>query len=47
MKKVNRAIENAAAKLAYNSAKHSANSSCAFWFGQTKLPCKVKKLRKF
>lgn len=47
MKKANKVIGNAAAKLAYNSAKHSANSSCAAFFGQPKLPNKVKKLRKF
>lgn len=47
MKKINKAIGNAAAKLAYNSAKHSANSSCNFWFSQSKLPEAVKKLRKF
>ncbi len=47
MKKANKVIENAAAKLAYGSAKHSANSACHFIFGQTKLPDKVKQLRKF
>jgi cyclic lactone autoinducer peptide len=47
MKKENKRIENVVAKLAYNSAKHSANSSCAFWFEQSKLPSQVKKLRKF
>lgn len=47
MKKANKVIGNAAAKLAYNSAKHAANSTCNFMFGQPKLPNKVKKLRKF
>lgn len=47
MEKVNKVIEHAAAKLAYNSAKHSANSSCNLWFSQSKLPKAVKKLRKF
>ncbi|MBR2431042.1 cyclic lactone autoinducer peptide [bacterium] len=47
MKKANKVIANATAKLAYNSAKHSANSACAAFFGQAKLPEKVKKMRKF
>ena len=47
MKKEKRKIENAAAKLAYASAKHSANSACRYFFGQSKLPDQVKKLRKF
>jgi cyclic lactone autoinducer peptide len=40
-------LESVVAKLAYESAKHSANSTCHMFFGQTKLPEKVKKLRKF
>lgn len=47
MKKENRKIENAVAKLAYASAKHSANSTCHMFFGQSKLPEQVKKMRKF
>lgn len=47
IKKVNTVIENAAAKLAYNCAKQSANTACRYWFGQSKLPEDVKKLRKF
>lgn len=47
MKKSNKKLENAVAKLAYETAKHSANSTCYAFFGQTKLPKKVKKLRKF
>lgn len=40
-------LESVVAKLAHESAKHSANSTCHMFFGQTKLPEKVKKLRKF
>lgn len=47
IKKVNTVIENAVAKLAYNCAKRSANTACRYWFGQSKLPEDVKKLRKF
>ena len=47
MIKEKRKIENVAAKLAYATAKHSANSTCHMFFGQTKLPDKVKKMRKF
>ncbi len=47
MEKINKVIEHAAAKLAYNSAKHTANLSCNFCFSQSKLPEAVKKLRKF
>jgi cyclic lactone autoinducer peptide len=37
----------AIAKLAYMSAKQSANSACHFFYHQPKLPEKVKELRKF
>ena len=47
IKKVNTVIENAVAKLAYNCAKQSANTACRYWFGQSKFPEAVKKLRKF
>lgn len=47
MKKINKTIENTAARIAYNSAKRSANTTCMSWFGQSKLPETVKKLRKF
>ena len=35
------------AKIAYKSAKRSANTTCFGPFGQPKLPEKVKKLRNF
>ena len=35
------------AKIAYKSAKRSANTTCFGPFGQSKLPEKVKKLRNF
>ncbi len=35
------------AKVAYKSAKRSANTTCFGPFGQSKLPDKVKKLRNF
>ena len=47
MKKGNAKIENAVAKIAYATANRSANSTCYAFFGQTKLPEKVKKMRKF
>lgn len=47
MKKSKKKIEKAVAKLAYISAKNSANSTCYAWFGQPKMPSIVKKMRKF
>ena len=40
-------VEKIVANLAYDTSKKSANSSCAFFFNQPKLPAEVKKLRKF
>ncbi len=47
MKNSKKKIGNAVAKLAYASAKQSANSTCIAFFGQPKMPKQVKKLRKF
>lgn len=47
MKNDKKCLSKVIAKLAYYSAKHSANSTCYAWFGQSKLPNKVKQLRKF
>lgn len=47
MQKSNKLLGKAIAKLAYASAKKSANSTCQYFFGQPKLPEKVKELRKF
>jgi cyclic lactone autoinducer peptide len=46
MKNDKKCLSKVIAKLAYYSAKHSANSTCYAWFGQSKLPNKVKQLRK-
>ena len=40
-------IEKIVANVAYETSKKSANSMCAFFFHQPKLPTEVKKLRKF
>lgn len=40
-------VEKIVANLAYETSKKSANSMCAFFFNQPKLPAEVKKLRKF
>lgn len=34
------------AKWAYSEAKKSANQGCPFFFGQPKMPDKVKQLKK-
>ena len=47
MSKSKKMLEKAVAKVAYASAKKSANSACQYFFGQSKLPEKVKELRKF
>lgn len=40
-------VEKIVANVAYETSKKSANSMCAFFFHQPKLPAEVKKLRKF
>lgn len=47
MQKSSKLLEKTIAKVAYATAKKSANSACQYFFGQSKLPEKVKELRKF
>ncbi len=42
-----RHIKKVVANAAYSSAVRSANRNCTYFFYQSKLPEKVKKLRKF
>lgn len=47
MNKSKKITEKVIAKAAYAAAKKSANSACQCFFGQPKMPEKVKELRKF
>lgn len=45
--KTKNTIKKTIANIALTNAKHAANSTCFAFFGQTKMPENVKKLRKF
>lgn len=45
--KAKNTVKKTIASIALSNAKHAANSTCFAFFGQTKMPKSVKKLRKF